>query len=104
MREQQALGGSAADREDSLVYGEPPEWTVPVRHDLAEVLLASGRPDEAERVILEDLRRFPENAWSLRALAGAYRQQGEQARADEVMARFRSVWQGGASGTAAHQH
>src|SRR5690606_2871921 len=35
--------------EDALVYGEPPEWTIPVRQELGEVLLAAGRADAAER-------------------------------------------------------
>ena len=56
---------------DALVYGEPPEWTVPVREELGIVLLKAGRPDEAEQVFREDLKRFPKNLWSQQGLAEA---------------------------------
>lgn len=59
--------------EDALVYGEPPEWTVPVREELGMVLLKAGRPDEAEQVFREDLKRFPKNHWSQHGLAEALR-------------------------------
>ncbi|MHC9061259.1 tetratricopeptide repeat protein [Nitrospira sp. CMX1] len=61
----------AARLEDALVYGEPPEWTVPVREELGIVLLKAGRPDEAEQVFREDLKRFPKNPWSQQGLAEA---------------------------------
>lgn len=66
----------AARREDALVYGEPPEWTVPVRQELGALLLKAGRPDEAEQVFREDLRRFPKNHWSQQGLAQALRSTG----------------------------
>ena len=34
--------------EDGLVYTEPSEWVYPTRHQLGAVLLAAGRPHEAE--------------------------------------------------------
>jgi tetratricopeptide (TPR) repeat protein len=61
----------AARREDALVYGEPPEWTVPVRQELGALLLKAGLRTEAEQVFHEDLKRFPENIWSRQALAQA---------------------------------
>lgn len=51
--------------EDELVYGEPPEWSVPVRQELGRVLLAAGRPAQAARAFQEDLERFPKNRWSM---------------------------------------
>ena len=66
----EALRG-AARLEDALLYGEPPEWTIPVRHDLGAVLLDAGRTTEAEAVYLEDLEVFPRNVWSLRGVAAA---------------------------------
>ena len=61
----------AAQLEDKLVYGEPPEWSVPVRQDLGRVLVKAGRHAEAERVFKEDLKRFPKNTWSLEGLQQA---------------------------------
>ncbi len=84
----------AQRREDALAYGEPPEWTIPVRQELGALLLAAQRPTDAEKVFREDLRRFPENGWSLRGLAEALRAQGRVVEAQEVTARFEKIWEG----------
>ncbi len=63
----------AVRREDTLVYGEPPEWTVPVREELGMLLLKAGRAVEAELVFREDLKRFPKNSWSQQGLSDALR-------------------------------
>jgi tetratricopeptide (TPR) repeat protein len=82
----------AVHREDALLYGEPPEWSVPTRQDLGAVLLRARRWTEAEGVFQEDLEHFPENGWSLaglsRALDGLSRH--EEARA--VWERFQQAW------------
>ena len=83
----------AARQEDALVYGEPPEWTVPVRQELGVILLRGGRAADAERVFREDLERFPENGWSLHGLAEALRAQGKSGEADAVTGRFRKIWE-----------
>jgi tetratricopeptide (TPR) repeat protein len=77
---------TAADIEDGLTYGEPPEWPMPVRHDLGAVLLAAGRPADAETAYREDLRRFPANGWSLTGLAASLEQQGRTDEAARVRA------------------
>jgi Flp pilus assembly protein TadD len=82
----------AVRREDALLYGEPPEWTVPTRQDLGEVLLEAGRPEEAEAAFREDLDRFPRNGWSLHGLATALRAQGRDAEAATVEAELEEVW------------
>jgi predicted Zn-dependent protease len=78
--------------EDGLMYIEPPLWPQPVRHSLGAVLLLAGRPDEAEVLYREDLRRFPENGWSLRGLARSLASQGRTAEADAVERRFARAW------------
>jgi len=82
----------AVRREDALLYGEPPEWTVPTRQDLGAVLLAAGRYEEAEAAFEDDLAHFPENGWSLRGLQQALSAQGRHAAADGVGQEFRRVW------------
>lgn len=72
----------AARREDVLVYGEPPEWTVPVREELGLVLLRAGRPEEAEQVFREDLKRFPKNFWSQQGLADVVHLQKSEINAE----------------------
>lgn len=63
----------------TLPYEEPPSWPLPVRQALGQVLLAAGRPIEAEAHFRKDLERFPRNVWSERGLAAALRAQGLQA-------------------------
>jgi tetratricopeptide (TPR) repeat protein len=84
----------AARREDALTYGEPPEWSLPVRGELGVTLLHAGRAAEAEQTFREDLRRFPDNGWSLRGLAQALRAQGRGAGAETVFARLDRIWDG----------
>jgi tetratricopeptide (TPR) repeat protein len=66
-----------------------------VRQELGAVLLAAGKPAEAQRAFEQDLEFFPENGWSLHGLASALRAQGRTAEADEVQARFERIWEGG---------
>jgi tetratricopeptide (TPR) repeat protein len=82
----------AVKREDALKYDEPPGVTVPSRHALGAVLLAAGRPKEAEAVYREDLVRYPENGWSLQGLARALRAQKKTKAAAAVDARFKKAW------------
>lgn len=65
------LAREAVAHENDLLYGEPPEWSVPARQDLGEVLLRAGRLEEARAAFREDLRRFPSNVWSERGLSAA---------------------------------
>jgi len=76
--------------EDGLAYTEPAEWNYPVRQLLGAVLLEAGRAKEAETVYWEDLKRNPENGWSLFGLAQALKAQGRDAAAIEE--RFRKAW------------
>ena len=78
--------------EDSLIYQEPADWHAPVRQTLGAVLLQAGRPDEAEAVFWEDLRKNPENGWSLFGVMQALQAQGKNDRVDAVRARFDKAW------------
>ena len=78
--------------EDALIYQEPPDWHAPVRQNLAAVLMAAGRPDEAEAVYWEDLRKNPENGWTLFGLTQALKAQGKTDEAAGTEARFRKAW------------
>ena len=64
--------------EDALHYQEPPDWQYPARHSLGAVLLAAGRPREAEAVYREDLKRNPENGWALFGLMQSLEAQGKK--------------------------
>ena len=82
----------AVQREDKLIYDEPPDWIQPVRHTLGAVLMRAGHPAEAEAVYREDLTVFPENGWSLMGLRDALTAQGKTAEAAAVNQRFRKQW------------
>lgn len=78
--------------EDAGLYFEPPKWYYPIRHSLGAVLLKAGRNAEAETVYREDLKRFPENGWSLYGLTAALKAQGKAAEAAEAEKRFAKAW------------
>jgi len=76
--------------QDELPYIEPPPWYYPVRQSLGAVLLSAALPAEAEKVYREDLKRNPENGWSLYGLAQSLRAQKADTAAVEQ--RFQKAW------------
>lgn len=82
----------AVKHEDSLRYMEPPDWLQPARHSLGAILLSADRFAEAEAVYRADLKRWPENGWSLYGLAQSLKGQKKSAEASEVEARFAKAW------------
>jgi tetratricopeptide (TPR) repeat protein len=79
--------------EDGLEYSEPPDLMQPARHVLGAVLMDVGRYPQAEAVYREDLRRHPENGWSLYGLSRSLKKQKKTAEAAAVAARFERAWQ-----------
>jgi tetratricopeptide (TPR) repeat protein len=67
--------------EDQIPYDEPPGWHQPVRQSLGAVLLAAGKPADAEAVYREELRRNPDNGWSLIGLQQSLKAQKKTAAA-----------------------
>jgi tetratricopeptide (TPR) repeat protein len=80
--------------EDAGLYFEPPKWYYPIRQSLGAALLKAGKNAEAEAVYREDLKRFPENGWSLFGLAAALKAQGKTAEAADAEKRFQKAWEG----------
>ncbi|HZA33940.1 MAG TPA: hypothetical protein VE505_03375 [Vicinamibacterales bacterium] len=83
---------AAVAMQDAQRYNEPATWHYPVRQSLGAVLLAAGRAAEAESVYREDLRRNPENGWSLFGLARSLEGQQKDGEAEDVWRRFRRAW------------
>ncbi len=79
--------------EDTLNYGEPPEWYYPVRESLGGALLRTGQFEAAERVFREDLERNPRNGRSLFGLWESLRAQKKLADAGWVEREFKEAWQ-----------
>jgi tetratricopeptide (TPR) repeat protein len=82
----------AVQVEDTLPYDEPPAWHAPVRQTLGAMLLEAGRAAEAEQAYRDELRRNPENGWSLFGLEQALQAQGKTAEANAVAKRFQQAW------------
>ena len=101
VREARSFLASASDLEDRLTYMEPPDWPIPVRQLQGAALLEAGRADEAEAAFTADLKKFPENGWSLSGLHASLDRQGKQADAAAVRARLERVWSGADTALAA---
>jgi len=61
---------------------------------LGAVLLTADKPAEAEAVYREDLKRWPENGWSLFGLSRALHLQGKHDEMHAVETRFQKAWAG----------
>ena len=79
--------------EDLIPYDEPPGWHSPVRQSLGATLLVAGQAAEAEKVYREELRRNPQNGWSLKGLALSLRQQQKTEAAVAVEKQLQTAWQ-----------
>lgn len=82
----------AVAAEDRLHYDEPPGWLIPVRHALGAVLMKYERFADAEQVYRDDLKRLPNNGWSLYGLAHSLEAQGKSEQAAPIQQQFAEVW------------
>lgn len=80
----------AVEREDKLNFSEPPDWIQPSRHTLGAILLKMGRFADAEAVYRADLRKLPNNGWSLLGLAQSLEGQGKNSAA--ARSQFQAAW------------
>lgn len=86
---------AAVTMEDGLTYMEPPDWPIPVRQLQGAALLSMGRAAEAEAAFRGDLRKFPNNGWSLSGLRAGLERQGRSraAEAAALDAQLKQAWQ-----------
>jgi tetratricopeptide (TPR) repeat protein len=82
----------AVAAEDSLHYDEPPAWYYPTRQALGAALLKAGKTADAETAYREDLKRYPNNGWSLYGLADALSARGRVTEAVGMKKRFARAW------------
>jgi tetratricopeptide (TPR) repeat protein len=82
--------------QDTLKYGEPPDWFYPVRESLGATLLMTGDAPGAEKVFRDDLERNLRNPRSLWGLHQALLQQKRGYDAGFVQKEFDASWKGGA--------
>jgi tetratricopeptide (TPR) repeat protein len=81
--------------QDTLKYGEPPDWFFPVRESLGGALLINGDAAGAEKVFRADLDRNPRNPRSLFGLQQTLKAQNRNYDAGFVESEFRDSWKGG---------
>jgi len=86
---------NAVSVQDTLNYGEPPDWYFPVRESLGGALLIAGKATDAEKVFREDLNHNARNPRSLFGLQQALKVQGRDYDAQFVEKQFRDYWDGG---------
>ncbi|HSY64841.1 MAG TPA: hypothetical protein VK829_09585 [Terriglobales bacterium] len=80
--------------QDTLKYGEPPDWFYPVRESLGGALLINGDAAGAEKVFRADLDRNPRNPRSLFGLQQTLKAQDKNYDAGFVESEFRDSWKG----------
>jgi tetratricopeptide (TPR) repeat protein len=90
-----AMLRTAVSVQDTLKYGEPPDWFFPVRESLGAALLMNGDKAGAEQVFRADLDRNPRNPRSLFGLQQALKAQGRNYDAGFVEKQFQASWKGG---------
>jgi tetratricopeptide (TPR) repeat protein len=86
---------AAVSIQDTLKYGEPPDWFFPVRESLGGVLLINRDAPGAEKVFRADLDRNPRNPRSLFGLQEALKAQDRNYDASFVESEFHDSWMGG---------
>ncbi len=83
---------NAVQIQDSLYYGEPPEWFYPVRESLGAALLLNGEPAQAEAVFRADLKQYPRNPRSLFGLLKSLEAQDKISDQEWVRREFEDAW------------
>lgn len=83
---------TAVRLEDANTYYEPAAWNFPTRHYLGALLLEANKPREAEVVYWEDLKKNPNNAYSLYGLYQSLIAQGKEKEAEIFLNRYEEEW------------
>jgi tetratricopeptide (TPR) repeat protein len=89
-----AMLRDAVALQDTLKYGEPPDWFFPVRESLGAIMLMNGDATGAEKVFRDDLDRNLRNPRSLWGLHQALLEQQRGYDAGFVQKQFESSWRG----------
>ncbi len=84
----------AVKAEDQLRYDEPPDWIQPTRHTLGALLLKMNRLNDAVAVFKEDLKKLPNNGWSLYGISTAYKKMGKLKESEKFGQAFQTAWNG----------
>lgn len=80
--------------EDALIYNEPRDWMLPVRHYLGQAYLKAGKFAQAEVVYKADLKINPANGWALTGLHQALVKQNRTKEAQQTMTALNKAFSG----------
>lgn len=83
---------SAVKLQDEIDSFDPPPWYFPVRELLGQAFLKIGKAREAKQVFLEDLKKHPQNPWSLYGLSESERALGNTLAANKTKNEFKKAW------------
>jgi tetratricopeptide (TPR) repeat protein len=90
-----AMLRDAVTIQDTLKYGEPPDWFFPVRESLGAAMLMNGDAAGAEKVFRDDLERNLRNPRSLWGLHQSLVKQKRDYDAGFIQKEFEASWKGG---------
>lgn len=79
--------------QDQLRYNEPPDWFYPTRISLGALLLRMQKPQEAEMVFRNELKRHPRNGRALFGLKESLKAQSKMIDYYWVNEEFEKAWQ-----------
>ncbi|KTD47279.1 Tetratricopeptide repeat protein [Legionella rubrilucens] len=82
----------AVKLQDTFLSSDPPSWYFPTRQLLGSFLLKTHQFQQAREVFLEDLKKHPDNGWSLYGLAQSLIKSGKIKEAKAVNERFQESW------------
>ncbi len=82
----------AIEREDALLYDEPPGWMIPVRHAMGALLMENGQFTRAEKLYRQDQSQHPGNGWSLLGLQQSLQAQGRHEEAAAITPELNRAW------------
>lgn len=71
---------------------EPPMWYFPIAQGLGFTFLKANKPEQAIDTFTADLKKHPNNGWSLFGLAEGYKALGNNAQYQKTMATFKKAW------------
>jgi tetratricopeptide (TPR) repeat protein len=83
---------TAAQIQFDMGYHEPPDWYFPLKEIQADANLKWGHVKEAMALYNADLKQYPKNGWALYGLAEAFRQAGDNGKADQAESEFKEAW------------
>jgi hypothetical protein len=87
-----ALWDEAVKISDTLSYSEPDDWFYSVRTFQGAALMGAHKAKDAEAVYREDLKRKPNNGWSLFGLWKSLEAEKKKPEAKAAKADFEKAW------------